>query len=243
MTTPSAFPPVNRTIERALSEAIDIQDLASAIVIALRADGYVLPAVCTDCGYALDRPSRLCRGFGHPDAPDKGPTGVSSFAIHTGEPTSIDVPDERMDDPDPDQLVWDNAEQVPFGAGVLVVCTKSGYICEPQPRPVGLQGSIGLVERTSRRVISPGATEGPFVRFREVIPTLSATAATTAILSTPNSRVDTGNVDSIRSVHRMMWTAMYIELNEQHMRDLGKPWRCTTNDAAFAYEAFANSPF
>lgn len=218
MTTPNAVPPVNRTIERALSEAIDIQDLASAIVIALKADGYELQTL-------------------------KGPTGVSSFAIHTGEPTSIDVPDERMDDPDPDQLVWDNAEQVPFGAGVLVVCTKSGYICEPQPRPVGLQGSIGLVERTSRRVISPGATEGPFVRFREVIPTLSGSATTTAILSTPDARVDPNTRESMRSVHRMMWTAMYIELNEQHMREIGKPWRCTTNDAAFAYEAFANSPF
>lgn len=207
MTTPNN--PVNDTIERALSEAIDIQDLASAIVIALKADGYALQTL-------------------------KSPTGVSSFAIHTDEPPA---------DPEPDRFVWDNAEQVPFGAGILVVCTKSGHICEPAPRPVGLQGSIGLVERTSRRVISPGAAEGPFVRFREVIPTLSATAATTAILSTPNSRVDTGNVDSIRSVHRMMWTAMYIELNEQHMRDLGKPWRCTTNDAAFAYETFANSPF
>jgi hypothetical protein len=41
----------------------------------------------------------------------------------------------------------------------------------------------------------------------------------------------------------MMWTAMYVELNEQHLREIGKPQRITTNDAAFAYEAFANRPF
>ena len=27
------------------------------------------------------------------------------------------------------------------------------------------------------------------------------------------------------------------------MRDIGKPWRSTTNDAAFAYETFANNPY
>lgn len=236
MTTPNN--PVNDTIERALSEAIDVKDLASAIVIALRADGYVLPAVCTDCGYALDRPSRLCRGFGHPDAPDKGPTGVSSFAIHTNEQTGIDAPDDRMDDDDPDRIAWSHTGMVPNG--ILVVC-KSGYICERAH--TGISGVTTLVERTSRREIEPGSWEGAFTRYREVIPTLSATATTTAILSTPDSRVDPNNRESMRSVHRMMWTAMYVELNEQHMRDLGKPWRCTTNDAAFAYEAFANRPF
>jgi hypothetical protein len=238
MTTPND--PVNGTIERALSEAIDVKDLASAIVIALRADGYVLPAVCTDCGYALDRPSRLCRGFGHPDAPDKGPTGVSSFAIHTNEQTGIDAPDERMDDDKPDRIAWSHSQQVPNG--VLVVC-RTGHICERHPLYEDGTGATALVERTSRRPIAYGAAEGPFTRYREVIPTLSATAATTAILSTPNSRVDTNNRESLRSVHRMMWTAMYVELNEQHLREIGKPQRITTNDAAFAYEAFANRPF
>lgn len=218
MTTP------NGTIERALSEAIDIQDLASAIVIALRADGYALTPEPT------------------------GPTGVSSFAIHTNEQTGIDAPDGRIaptdhvDDDEPDRIAWSHSQQVPNG--VLVVC-RSGHICERAltPQQTTLSALPRLVERTSRRPIEPGSAEGPFTRYREVIPTLSATAATTAILSTPNSRVDTRNAESIRSVHRMMWTAMYIELNEQHMRDIGKPWRSTTNDAAFAYETFANSPF
>lgn len=249
MTTPSAFPPVNRTIERALSEAIDVKDLASAIVIALRADGYALPAVCTDCGYALDRPSRLSCRFGHPAANAMAPTGVSSFAIHTNEQTGIDAPDERMadepdyeperiDDHEPDRIAWSHTGMVPNG--ILVVC-RSGHICERAQTEV--TGKTRLVERTSRRPIEPGSAEGPFTRYREVIPTLSATAATTAILSTPNSRVDTGTRESLRSVHRMMWTAMYVELNEQHMRDIGKPWRSTTNDAAFAYETFANNPY
>lgn len=244
MTTPNN--PVNDTIERALSEAIDVKDLASAIVIALRADGYVLPAVCTDCGYALDRPSRLCRGFGHPDAPDKGPTGVSSFAIHTNEQTGIDAPDGRIaptdhvDDDEPDRIAWSHSQQVPNG--VLVVC-RSGHICERHPLYDDTTGATALVERTSRRPIEPGSAEGPFTRYREVIPTLSATAATTAILSTPDAGVEVNHREAMRSVHRSMWTAMYIELNEQHMREIGKPWRSTTNDAAFAYEAFANRPF
>ena len=227
MTTPSAFPPVNRTIERALSEAIDIQDLASAIVIALRADGYELQTLK---GVGASQATAI-------DAQDKGPTGVSSFAIHTNEETGIDAPDERMAD-EPDRISWSHTGMVPNG--VLVVC-RSGHICEQAQ--TGISGQTRLTERTSRRPIEPGSAEGPFTRYREVIPTLSATAATTAILSTPNSRVDTGNVESIRSVHRMMWTAMYIELNEQHMREIGKPWRSTTNDAAFAYETFASNPY
>lgn len=220
MTTPNN--PVNDTIERALSEAIDVKDLASAIVIALRADGYALAPAA------------------------KGPTGVSSFAIHTNEQTGIDAPDGRIaptdhvDDDEPDRIAWSHSQQVPNG--VLVVC-RSGHICERHPLYDDTTGATALVERTSRRPIAYGSTEGPFTRYREVIPTLSATAATTAILSTPDSRVDPNNRESMRSVHRMMWTAMYIELNEQHMREIGKPWRSTTNDAAFAYEAFANRPF
>lgn len=226
MTTPND--PVNSTIERALSEAIDIQDLASAIVIALRADGYELQTLK---GVGASQATAI-------DAQDKGPTGVSSFAIHTNEQTGIDAPDDRMDDDDPDRIAWSHTGMVPNG--VLVVC-KSGYICERAH--TGISGVTTLVERTSRREIEPGSWEGAFTRYREVIPTLSATATTTAILSTPDARVDPNNRESLRSVHRMMWTAMYVELNEQHMRDLGKPWRCTTNDAAFAYETFANRPF
>lgn len=203
MTTPND--PVNGTIERALSEAIDVKDLASAIVIALRADGYELQTL---------------KGVGASQA------------------TAIDAQDDRMDDDDPDRIAWSHTGMVPNG--VLVVC-KSGYICERAH--TGISGVTTLVERTSRREIEPGSWEGAFTRYREVIPTLSATATTTAILSTPDARVDPNNRESLRSVHRMMWTAMYVELNEQHMRDLGKPWRCTTNDAAFAYEAFANRPF
>lgn len=220
MTTPND--PVNGTIERALSEAIDIQDLASAIVIALRADGYALAPAA------------------------KGPTGVSSFAIHTNEQTGIDAPVGRIAptdpvaDDEPGTIAWSHSERVPNE--VLVVC-KSGHICERHPLYEDGMGATTLVERTSRRPIAYGAADGPFTRYREVIPTLSATAATTAILSTPNSRIDPNIRESCQSMHRMMWTAMYIELNEQHMRDLGKPWRCTTNDAAFAYEAFANRPF
>ena len=234
MTTPSAFPPVNRTIERALSEAIDIQDLASAIVIALRADGYELQTLK---GVGASQATAI-------DAQDKGPTGVSSFAIHTNEETGIDAPvgriapSDHVADDKPDRNVWTHTGQIPNS--VLVVC-RSGHICEREQ--TGISGQTRLVERTSRRPLEPGSWEGAFTRYREVIPTLSATATTTAILSTPDSRVDPNNRESMRSVHRMMWTAMYIELNEQHMGDIGKPWRCTTNDAAFAYEAFANRPF